>query len=88
MSDTKVAVKKHGDDGENLTLQPGRGGPPHMPSGKPGTDGKIILALADGTEIIRVEPCGRVYVKGHEVAGNHRIYEAFRGWVLASLPTE
>lgn len=82
----KAIVKADGLHGEHVVLQPGKG-LPGIKGGKPGKDGDVVLNAADGSEVLRVSPNGRCYVRGEEVAGNHRVYEAFRGWVLKMMET-
>lgn len=45
--------------------------------------GSIALLLPDGTESIRIEPDGKFFVRGKEVAEDVEVYEAMKRFLSA-----
>ena len=45
-------------------------------------DGSFRFVLADGTEVLRIESIGAVYVRGQLVDSDASVYQGFRAWLL------
>jgi hypothetical protein len=72
------------DDLNNFTASPGSGGEP-VGDGERGPDGRLLFKLADGTEVLRFEPDGRVFVRGSLVDEDALVYGAFRAWLSTAI---
>lgn len=66
--------------GGNIKFKAGRGAADR--NGKEWPDGAFIFELADGKEMIRIEPTGEVFVRGTKVDDDRKVYESFREWFL------
>ncbi|HMJ56682.1 MAG TPA: hypothetical protein VK540_31655 [Polyangiaceae bacterium] len=66
----------------DLIFQTGAGTPPGSPSPFPVPDGSIRFRLADGTEVLRIDPDGTVRVRGNIVDSDKSVYQGFRAWLL------
>ena len=60
--------------GGNMIFSPGNGAP----------SGSIVIELSDGSEMIRFDHDGKVYVRGEQVDDNQGIYMHFRRWLELS----
>jgi hypothetical protein len=72
-----VEVVKTRGAGGNITLTPGDGQP----------QGSIILFLADGREMMRFDPDGKIYVRGEQVDDNLAVYLHFGRWLQLACVT-
>lgn len=73
-------LARAGGRGGDCRFQPGRGGI-WLNGGPVGCDGSLILALANGTEQLRFDPDGKVFVRGEVVAYRQDIFDAFVLWL-------
>lgn len=64
----------------DMVFQTGLGSPPGSPMPVP--DGSIRFRLADGTEMLRIDPDGTVRVRGNVVDSDKSVYQGFRAWLL------
>jgi hypothetical protein len=77
---TITQAEKKPPRGGNIILFPGKGAKDRNDVAWP--DGSFIFQLADGTEMMRFEPGGKVVIRGQEVDDNAEVYKAFREWFM------
>ena len=70
--------------GGDIIFMPGRGGV--AKDGRKGVDGSIIFRMADGSDWMRLEPDGRVTVRGRLVASDVGAYLALVAWLANAVP--
>jgi hypothetical protein len=66
--------------GGNITFGPGKGYPTNPEVG-PSRGGDIIFNLADGSEFMRIDDNGQVYIQKRRVASDLAVYQGFRHWL-------
>lgn len=67
-----------GTDGGDIVLRPGQ---TSFVSHPRGVDGSIIFQRASGDEIFRLDPDGKVLVRGNVVTSDLAMYHAFAEWL-------
>lgn len=75
MSTWDTEASHHGGD---LTINGGSG---WAPAGGTPVHGNIIFKLPDGTEMLRFNGMGSVFVRGKYEENNKKLIEAFAGWL-------
>jgi len=70
-------VQPGSSKGGDVIIVPGKASP-SVPIAQ---DGSIVFRMADGVEVLRFDPDGKVFVRGHHVDSNELIYAEFRHWL-------
>lgn len=83
MSATRVNM---GGKGGNVTLRPGKGADA-TPDADAGYDGAIIFENADGTQAIRLDPDGKIFVGRELVDNDMAAWLALRKWIYHATGT-
>jgi len=66
-----IKVTNETGPGGNVIIRPGTGQPP----------GSIIFTLADGSEMIRLDCSGAIYIRGEKVDDDYQVYWHLRQWL-------
>ena len=75
--------EQHTFEGGDIKIQAGKGW--RSPDGIKHSDGSIIFLLADGAEVLRIDPDGAFWVRGEKATHDSEIYAVAREFFCTVL---